>query len=118
MRAARRALVLAVLAIVVLPAVVLAHPLGNFTNTSPATTSMLTRSRAIGSSVPGEPTSQASPTPSRSPSAWSAFGTAVQLSLVSGAPSPSASGAAGTGCGNGGPATAHVYTAGVLSSEP
>src|SRR5688572_28906324 len=90
-------------------------PLGNFTNTSPATTSMLTRSPAIGASVPGAPTSQASPTRSASPSAWPAFGTAVQLSPVSGTPSPSASGAVGTGCGNGGPATAHVYTAGVSS---
>ena len=43
-------------------------------NTSPLTTSMSTRSPVIGASVPGEPTSQASPTPSASPSACDGFG--------------------------------------------
>ena len=60
-------------------------PAGSFTNTSPETWRTIVFTPATGGTLPAGSCSQALPTPSASPSAWSLLATAGQLSAGSGA---------------------------------
>ena len=87
------------------------RPAGSLTNTSPESWRTTAVTPAVGGVLPDGSSSQASPTPSLSPSDWSVLASAGQLSLVSGSPSLSLSGTGGAG-------TVKPAVAGVGSRRP
>src|SRR5436190_24188877 len=68
----------------------------SFAESWPSASSAFSLAASFSPTVAPQSASQAFPTPSKSSSAWSAFGTVRQLSRWSGTPSPSVSGLAGT----------------------